>query len=92
MPVTGGVAPECALTFERFDAVVPKGREKAVEIEHQLPPALCAPVAQGQEVGRVIYRLDGAEIGTTPILAAEAVGKIDFSTLFCRLLSQFLLI
>ena len=92
LPVMGGVAESCALTYDRFAAVVPKGRGGAVEQVIELPDALSAPIAAGDAVGRVIYRLDGGEIGAVQILAAEAVGKMDFSTLFCRLLSQFLLL
>ncbi|MBE6690752.1 MAG: D-alanyl-D-alanine carboxypeptidase [Ruminococcaceae bacterium] len=92
LAVRGGVSPLVRVGCEEFCAVVPKGKSGAVERTVELPEALQAPVAAGDTVGHVVYRLDGAEIGSTPLLACETVERIGFSTLFCRLLSQFLLI
>ena len=92
LPVCGGVAPVCELTYPAFSATVAKGKGSAVEQEMRLPEELAAPVAEGDVVGEVIYRLEGAEVGRVPITAAQCVEKIGFSTLFGRLLAQFLLI
>ena len=45
----------------------------------------------GDEVGQLIFKLDGNEIGRTPIRACEGVEKISFGTLFFRILAKFLL-
>ena len=92
VPVNGGVAPTCNLQYDAFAAVVPKGSAGRVEQILELPDVIKAPVAEGECVGNVIYRLEGEEIGRVPVLACESVDRIDFSTLFCRLLSQFLII
>ena len=57
-----------------------------------LPEMLSAPVGKGDAIGEIVYRLGENEIGRVPILASEGVEKMDFGTLFCRLLAQFLLI
>ncbi|MBR6728095.1 MAG: D-alanyl-D-alanine carboxypeptidase, partial [Clostridia bacterium] len=91
LPVTGGVTGSCTLRYPAFSVTVPKGRASAVECVTELPTELSAPICAGDTVGYVIYRLDGNEVGRVPITAAESVEKIDFWTLFCRLLTQFTL-
>ena len=88
----GGTAPQCKLSFAPFSATVPKGANTRVSKEEVLPEVLDAPVAAGQVVGEVIYRLDGEELGRVPIVANESIEKIGFFTLFCRILAGFLLI
>ena len=89
--VEGGTEPSCRVTYKSFHAVVPKGQSAKVEREICLPPVLRAPLAPGDEVGEVIYRLNGNEIGKVPICVEQEVKKIDFATIFCRILAQFLL-
>jgi len=90
--VKGGAEPVCQADYKGFGAVVPKGKSERVEKQIIVPASLEAPVAAGEEIGQVMYYLEGREIGSVPILAREEIARIDFSTLFCRLLSQFLLI
>ena len=92
LPVLGGVSATCKVSFEAFCATVPKGRVGEVTVKTELPESLDAPVPAGAEVGRVVYSLDGKEIGATPIIASENVEKISFGTLFWRILEQFLLL
>ncbi len=89
--VEGGTVPECCVGYEQFLAVVPKGKSGQVETEITMPEVITAPLAKGDEVGRVIYRLNGEEIGSVPICVGEDLPKIGFGTLFTRLLAQFLL-
>lgn len=92
LPVQGGVKPICALTFDAFAATVEKGASGNVSATTELPESLTAPVAAGDEVGRVVYMLDGREIGSVPVIATENIDKIGFGTLFWRILQQFLLL
>ncbi len=92
LPVLGGTAPSCGVQYPPFAATVAKGAVPRVEAVVELPEALQAPVLAGDEVGRVVYRLDGKEIGQVAITASEGVEKIGFGTLFWRALSQFLLL
>ena len=92
LPVLGGVADACNVRYDAFTATVPKGERAKVTVETELPEALCAPIAAGEQVGRIVYRLNGEEIGTVPIVAESEVGKMNLTTLFCRMLAKFLLI
>jgi D-alanyl-D-alanine carboxypeptidase (penicillin-binding protein 5/6) len=89
--VEGGVQPECRVRYDAFCALIPKGMGANVEKEIVLPDVLTAPFCAGDEVGKVVFKLNGAEIGSVPIRATASVERIGFGTLFCRLLSQFLL-
>ena len=91
-PVKGGVADICKLTYQPFALSVKKGDVTRVTQKIELDEALAAPLSQGDAVGRVVYSLDGREIGTVPIVAAQSVEKIGFFTLFCRILSKMLLL
>ena len=92
LPVEGGVAPVAPLTYGEFCATVKKGSQSKVTVRLDLPEALTAPINAGAEVGRVVYSLEGHEIGSVPIIASTAVEKIGFGTLFWRILEQFLLL
>lgn len=92
VPVRGGVLSACRYTYGAFAHTVAKGSAARVEKSIELADTLIAPVEAGAEIGRVVYRLAGEEIGSVPILAAESVGKISFGVLFYRILQQFLLL
>jgi len=92
LPVLGGVSAACKLSYEAFSAIVPKGKTGSVTVIRELPESLEAPISAGDEVGRVVFSLDGKEIGSVPIVATENVEKISFGTLFWRILEQFLLL
>ena len=92
IPVQGGVKPHCTLAFDAFSATVEKGKSGNVTATVEVPQSLTAPIAAGDEVGRVVYTLDGREIGSVPVIATENIDKIGFGTLFWRILQQFLLL
>ena len=74
LPVTGGVAGEVALSpVAPPPLVLPVGQEGTVHMTVKLPPFLFAPVAAGDEVGQVVYTLNGEEMLTLPLTAAEGV-------------------
>lgn len=61
--------------------------EKSVEMEEKIS----APVKKGDVVGRIIYSMDGKEIGSVNILAAESVKKAGFSDYLQRAASMLCL-
>lgn len=61
--------------------------EKVVEI----PETVRAPVLQGTEVGQAVYRLDGAVIGSVPILAGEDIAKAGYKDCFLKLFLEYLM-
>lgn len=91
VPVTGGTERAVPTGTEAFCAVVPKGAEGRVETACELPEALCAPLSTGEEVGRVTFSLDGAELGSVPVVTLRAVGRLSFRQFLGRMLRLFCL-
>ena len=91
LPLTGGVSPELRVKWDAFAATVKKGEAGQVQATVKLPESVAAPVAAGDEVGSVIYTLNGTEIGRAPVTATEGAERIGFAALFRRLLARFLL-
>lgn len=52
---------------------------------------IVAPIKKGEEIGSVIYTLDGKEIDKIPILASEEVKEAGFTDYFYKLLKRLLL-
>ena len=92
LPVLGGVCSDVLLSYGAFCATVPKGKAGEVTVTIDLPQSIEAPVFEGKEVGRIVFSLDGKEIGSVPVLATKTIEKIGFGTLFWRILEQFLLL
>ena len=74
-----------------FSSVVKKGDAKKIEKIYNLPSKISAPIQLGDEVGYIEYRLNDQIIGKSSIVSTENVKKIDFMTLFIRILSKFLI-
>ena len=91
-PILSGVVDEVVLRYPSFCAVLPKGDAGKVTREIELPEKLSAPLAAGEAVGSVIYRVGEKEIGRVDICVEQEVKKIDCLTLWRRLLMKFLLI
>ncbi|AIS52118.1 D-alanyl-D-alanine carboxypeptidase DacB [Thermoanaerobacter kivui] len=54
---------------------VPKGQENSIESQIILNKDIKAPINKGDILGYIKYTLDGKEIGTNPLIAAESVYK-----------------
>ena len=89
--VPGGTAPVCPTQFGTFTVLLEKGQAQNVRREIELAASVPAPVAAGQPLGRVVYRLGGEVIGTCDITAAADVEKMGFWTLFSRMARRMLL-
>jgi len=90
--VRGGVSNSVALTRQSFSIVLGRGENQRVEERIELPEFLSAPVQAGDVVGRVVYVLDGNEIGISEIIAAETVERVGFFRLFGRMIQHFFLV
>lgn len=90
--VTGGVRNECSLTAEPFCALTSKADAAKIEAVVSLPDSISAPVRVGSAIGSISYMLDGKELGSVSINAAQNVEKINFFEVFRRMLLRFLII
>ena len=65
---------------------LPRGRYQQLKPTMDVPKALVAPIAKGQEIGTVKVSLDGKVIAQRPLVALEAVEEGGF---FARLWDEF---
>lgn len=93
LTVEGGVKNEVELRyFSEFRYLDTLGSDlSAVEKVLELPESVEAPVAEGSQAGRARYYLNGAEIGSVPILYAEGVEKAGYTDYLKKIWGFFLL-
>lgn len=93
LTVEGGVADEVTLKYQgEFRYLDTQGNaldqiEKVIE----LPETARAPVAAEEQAGVARYILNGTEIGSVPILYAEAVDKAGYFDYLQKIMGFFLL-
>lgn len=58
---------------EPLYATIPRGRFDDLEAVMDIPRTLSAPLAAGEPVGRLVVRLDDAEVVSVPLIALEEV-------------------
>ena len=90
--LTGADKNELNIKHGDFSALLPSSDIRTVTYETKLPDSVSAPVKKGDEIGSIEFCSNGKPIGETPVYAAEDAGKITFSQMFMKLLSEFLLI
>ena len=61
---------------------IPRGRHHDIEATLDIPAALEAPIAEGDEVGELRVSLDGETLATSPLIAREAVAELGFFARF----------
>ncbi len=88
VPVIGGEKSEIDLYSSTFEVVIEKGKSEIVEIITEIPDTLTAPINAGSAVGKVIYRLDGKNIGESRVYTKEAVEEATVGKLFISILDQ----
>ena len=86
LPVRGGTKDICRVRTNGFAAVVEKGKAGAVERRVILPPALTAPIREGDTLGKIAYYIGDEQIGESDIFAAESTEGITWLEIFRRML------
>ena len=71
--------------------LVPKGSTAKITSEINLPECVKAPLSAGEQIGDVVLKLDGEEIGRAKIISADEAKTITFSELFLIMLQKFIL-
>ena len=87
LPVLGGKKDSVLLDCTPQSFVLEKGHGKKVEILTELPENLKAPVEKGQILGKIVYKLDGTELGSKEICAKESVDRLSKWDLFKKMFS-----
>ncbi len=89
--IKGGIAETVPLTLSSSESIlVAKGRSADVSRTVEVPTEAEAPVEKGAQLGQAIFSLDGQVLAKLPILAGEAVPRMNFSWAFMILLKSFL--
>ncbi len=93
LPVEGGVTETVPIAYEgEFQYLDIAGSDLSqVEKTLQLPDAVTAPVEKGAVAGAAVYKLNGQEIGTVPILYGETVEKAGYADYLKKVFAGFLL-
>lgn len=91
--VERGVADQVPVAYAgEFRYLDTQGRDLSkVEKVIELPEAVPAPVEQGAQVGLARYMLDGAEIGSIPLLYGNSVEKAKYRDCLNKIFHEFLL-
>lgn len=85
LPVEHGTAATVPLDYESpGHCLMPKGEGGTLEAVVELPVSLSAPVAAGEQVGRIKILHQGTEMCSYPITAAQNVDALSFR--YCLLL------
>lgn len=90
--VQGGVEEQVNLTYEgAFQYLDTAGNNLSkIEKEVSLPEVVEAPVAEGDAIGEVVYKLNGNRIGSVSILAAKSVEKAGYLDYLYQLWQKYL--
>lgn len=90
--VEGGKEESVPLKYEgEFSYLSLSGEDfSAVEKELDIPETLAAPVAEGQSVGRLVYRLGGKELGSVEVKTAQAVEKAGYSDYLGKMFKEWM--
>ena len=93
IPVKNGVTEQVGLQYaEEFSYVATDGSNLSqVERALELPEEVTAPVEKGTQIGRIVYTLNGREIGSTELLVAENVEKAAYGDYMGKVFRMFLL-
>lgn len=91
--VEGGVAEQVALKYQgEFRYLDVKGNDMSrMEKVIELPEQVEAPLMAGEQAGVARYLLNGAEVGTVPILYAEDICKATYGDYLKKIIGFFLL-
>ena len=84
--VEGGMEDSVALTCGDVDYLtLPKGQLDALVQNRELPASITAPVKKGDTVGTLRFMMDGEEVASFPIRAADDVEKKTYGSVFALL-------
>lgn len=86
--VRKGRIDSTALYSAPFSCVVDKSKQSKIELIYEIPEFIVAPITSGDTVGKIIYKIDGEQIGESEIYIKEKIEKIKFGDLLGRILKR----
>lgn len=89
--VNRGTSDSVGVYSAPFSAVVPKIHQNSVELEYEIPDSIFAPVSMGDSVGKIVYKIEGEQIGFSDIYVGNNVEALGFFDIFVRILKRMLI-
>ena len=89
--VLGGTESFCQIETCSFSTVLEKGSTEKIESTYVLPNTVSAPIAIGDEIGYVEYKVGSKVVGKAPIVSTVNIERIDYWALFIKILSKFVI-
>ena len=89
--VVKGKTDVCRVEETDFYTVIDKKSINKIQKSVEINENVIAPITQGQQIGSVKYSLNGDVLGTTKIIAVEAIEKIGFFDVCIRFLAKMTL-
>ena len=87
----GAKADSLTCRTEGISILVPKGSASKVTVETEIPESVCAPVTEGDVVGKLTFKLDGDQVGEANIISSASANRITFAELLFILIQRFIL-
>lgn len=78
VPVYRSEVKSVYICEQGFSFLCQKGSDKRIEKVYEIPEHLVAPFEAGENVGRVVYLLDGKEIGEAKITAETEAKRLSY--------------
>ncbi len=91
--VDNGMKDSIGITVDvKGEFVVSQGKENSTSYEIKMDEEIKAPIEAGQEIGKLVYKVDGKEICEYSIRTLEAVEEISFGAVLKNIVAEFLLL
>lgn len=91
LKVFGGEGEYVRGIYDKTEFLVGKGDESAVSVDYTAQAELKAPIAEGQKIGTVCYKLNDKVLCERDIVADRNIGKLTLGKQLMRMLGAFLL-
>lgn len=88
--VLGGKNSRIDAYYNDFFCIVEKGKINNVDKIIEVNNGLSAPIDKNKAIGKIIYKINGIEIGETEIFSEKAVEKTNLWCVFIDILSKII--
>lgn len=72
--------------------IVKKGNQNKIEVKTEFISPLRAPITAEQKIGTAFLSIDGETVAECDLLAANAVSRMNFTAMLCKMLKAWLCI
>ena len=87
--VIGGICDKVNIKYSTYEALVKKGEKNKITYEIVMNENITAPIKEGDEVGKVIYKSGDKIIGENKIYSTENIDKIGYLSYLLRVMRNF---